>query len=214
MAVQSLGNPQITGKTLDALRISTQFWMQQAFNHLDRITGLRGTPQLFSTLDAQGNAISNLALATNPNDAVTKAQTLILGTVAGTQTPAFNAGGTTIINLPPASTDTGAVNYQQLTQTITTFISNVTSGLTFTALATGFAIAGGTTSKTLTVDLNLTASTSISVAGTANRISTSGTTSLSVGGTVSTLDIAATYVGQASITTLGTIGTGVWNGST
>src|SRR6267143_1979538 len=143
MAVQSLGNPQITGKTLDALRISTQFWMQQAFNHLDRITGLRGTPQLFSTLDAQGNAISNLALATNPNDAVTKAQTLILGTVAGTQTPAFNAGGTT----------------------------------------------------------------SISVAGTANRISTSGTTTLSVGGTVSTLDIAATYVGQASITTLGTIGT-------
>ena len=28
-----------------------------------------------------------------------------------------------------------------------------------------------------------------------------------------TIDIAATYVGQSSITTLGTIGTGVWNGT-
>ena len=45
---------------------------------------------------------------------------------------------------------------------------------------------------------------SFSVTGTTNRISVSG----------SGVDIAATYVGQSSITTLGTIGTGVWNGST
>lgn len=42
-----------------------------------------------------------------------------------------------------------------------------------------------------------------SVVGTSNRISVSG----------SGVDIASTYVGQSSITTLGTIGTGVWNGS-
>src|SRR5712664_2701202 len=121
MVVQSLGNPQITGKTLEAIRISTQFWMQQAFNHLDRITGLRGTPQLFSTLDAQGNTIANLALATKPGDAVTKAQALVLDTATGVQAPAFNAGGTTIVNLPAATQDTAAVNFQQLTQTVTTF---------------------------------------------------------------------------------------------
>lgn len=39
--------------------------------------------------------------------------------------------------------------------------------------------------------------------GTTNRITVSGTV----------VDIAATYVGQSSITTLGTITTGVWNGS-
>lgn len=42
------------------------------------------------------------------------------------------------------------------------------------------------------------------VTGTADRITISGT-----GGSV--VDIAATYVGQASITTLGTITTGIWN---
>lgn len=46
-----------------------------------------------------------------------------------------------------------------------------------------------------------------SVSGTANRIT-------STGGTTPVIDIAATYVGQTSITTLGTITTGVWNGST
>lgn len=39
--------------------------------------------------------------------------------------------------------------------------------------------------------------------GTANRITVTGTV----------IDIAATYVGQSSITTLGTIATGVWNGT-
>lgn len=57
---------------------------------------------------------------------------------------------------------------------------------TYTA-GNGLALAGG----------------SFSVTGTSNRIS--------VG--VSGVDIAATYVGQTSITTLGTIGTGTWNGT-
>lgn len=50
------------------------------------------------------------------------------------------------------------------------------------------------------------AGTVISVSGTAGRIT-------STGGTTPVIDIDAAYVGQASITTLGTITTGVWNGS-
>jgi hypothetical protein len=45
-----------------------------------------------------------------------------------------------------------------------------------------------------------------SVTGTTNRIT-------STGGTTPVIDIAATYVGQSSITTLGTIGAGVWQGT-
>lgn len=45
-----------------------------------------------------------------------------------------------------------------------------------------------------------------SVSGTSNRITSSG-------GTTPTIDIAATYVGQTSITTLGVITTGTWNGT-
>ena len=47
-----------------------------------------------------------------------------------------------------------------------------------------------------------------SVTGTSNRIT--------IGGTAAdpTVDISSGYVGQSSITTLGTIGSGVWNGTT
>ncbi len=45
-----------------------------------------------------------------------------------------------------------------------------------------------------------------SVSGTTNRIT-------STGGTTPVIDISASYVGQTSITTLGTIATGVWNGT-
>lgn len=46
-----------------------------------------------------------------------------------------------------------------------------------------------------------------SVSGTSNRITVTSPTTTPV------IDIAATYVGQTSITTLGTIATGVWNGT-
>lgn len=56
-------------------------------------------------------------------------------------------------------------------------------------------------------------SRTLTVAGTASRISvTGGTQDLSANRTW-TVDIDAAYVGQTSITTLGTIGTGVWNGT-
>lgn len=45
-----------------------------------------------------------------------------------------------------------------------------------------------------------------SVSGTANRIT-------STGGTTPVIDISASYVGQSSITTLGTIATGTWQGT-
>ncbi len=45
-----------------------------------------------------------------------------------------------------------------------------------------------------------------SVSGTTNRITSSG-------GSTPVIDISASYVGQSSITTLGTIGTGIWQGT-
>lgn len=54
--------------------------------------------------------------------------------------------------------------------------------------------------------LSTTLGTVTSVSGTTNRIT-------STGGATPVIDISASYVGQSSITTLGTITTGVWNGS-
>lgn len=80
----------------------------------------------------------------------------------------------------------------------------VNSSITVTA-GTGMS-GGGSVSLGGSVTLNNAGVTSI--AGTANRVTASAST-----GAV-TLDISASYVGQSSITTLGTITTGVWNGTT
>ncbi len=56
------------------------------------------------------------------------------------------------------------------------------------------------------VDLAVGGGGVASVSGTLNRIT-------STGGVNPVIDIAATYVGQASITTLGTITTGIWHGT-
>ncbi len=66
-------------------------------------------------------------------------------------------------------------------------------------------------SAQFTVDANgfvsLTSSGTVtSVSGTLNRIT-------STGGATPVIDISASYLGQSSITTLGTITTGVWNGT-
>lgn len=59
-----------------------------------------------------------------------------------------------------------------------------------------------------TQDLSADRTFTITTTGTANRITVTGGTGLTP-----TIDIAATYVGQASITTLGTVATGIWQGT-
>lgn len=73
---------------------------------------------------------------------------------------------------------------------------------------------GDGTQEDITLGANLTMTGTVlsatgsvsSVSGTANRITVTGTSSV-------VIDIASNYVGQNSITTLGTITTGVWNGT-
>lgn len=73
-------------------------------------------------------------------------------------------------------------------------------------------LAAGSNGQVLTLAAGIpswatpTTGTVTSVSGTANRIT-------STGGATPVIDISASYVGQSSITTLGTITTGVWNGT-
>ncbi len=95
-----------------------------------------------------------------------------------------------------------------------TGINNGASTLTLAGnLATSGAFAStftmtGPTSVTFPTSgtLSTTVGTVTSVSGTTNRIT-------STGGATPVIDISASYVGQSSITTLGTIGTGVWQGT-
>ena len=102
--------------------------------------------------------------------------------------------------LPP---DKGGTGINNGTSTLTLGGNLTTSG----AFASTFTMTGATnvtfpTSGTLAT----TGGIVTSVSGTANRIT-------STGGTTPVIDISASYVGQSSITTLGTIGTGVWQGT-
>ena len=93
-----------------------------------------------------------------------------------------------------------------------TGLSSYTSGDTLYASATNVLskLAKGTDGQVLTLASGIpswatpAAGTVTSVSGTTNRIT-------STGGNTPIIDIAAGYVGQSSITTLGTIGTGIWN---
>jgi len=78
---------------------------------------------------------------------------------------------------------------------------NATSAVSFMVIGAGLAYTAAT--KTLSVDAT---GIVVSVTGTANRIT-------STGGSTPVIDISAAYVGQSSITTLGTITTGDWQGA-
>jgi hypothetical protein len=74
------------------------------------------------------------------------------------------------------------------------------TGVSEITLGTGLSMSGNT--------LNSTGGTVTTVTGTTDRVTVTN------GATTPAVDIAATYVGQSSITTLGTITTGTWNGTT
>ena len=85
----------------------------------------------------------------------------------------------------------------------TGYVCTVDAGGTLNSTNVTFAQFSGAGTYVAGNGLALTGN-SFSVTGTSNRISVSG----------SGVDIASTYVGQTSITTLGTVATGTWNATT
>lgn len=88
------------------------------------------------------------------------------------------------------------------------------NGTNWVATTATFPTAAGTSGNILTSDgtnwssaAPATSGTVTSVTGTSNRITSSG-------GNTPAIDISASYVGQASITTVGTITSGTWTGTT
>ena len=92
---------------------------------------------------------------------------------------------------------------QGTTQGDTGWVCTVDAGGTLGTTAVTFAQFSGAGTYVAGNGLTLTGN-SFSVVGTSDRIAVSG----------SGVDIASTYVGQTSITTLGTIATGTWNATT
>ena len=174
-----------------------------------------GVSPVASTLTA-GTGITIVNAAGSITLSAGAAVALSFPTDSGTATPAANAltvsGGTGINTSGSGST---------VTVNLDSPVTEINGGTNQTTYTTGdilYASAANTLSK-LAVGTNAdvltlaagipgwaapTVGTVTSVSGTTNRIS-------STGGATPVIDIDAAYVGQASLTTLGTVTTGIWN---
>lgn len=160
----------------------------------------------FTVLAASGdgNFVGNVTAAnlsgTNTGDVTLAGENYLSRSGQVITANAVNLSGTNVIGTLAAG------RFPALTGDITTV-----AGALATTLATVNSNVGSFTNASVTVNAKglVTAASSgtapvTSVSGTTNRITITGTTT-------PTVDIAATYVGQTSITTLGTIAVGVWN---
>lgn len=125
------------------------------------------------------------------------------------QSSSFQNGIYTLTTVGTGSTNwllTRATNYNNTTE--------ITPG-DFILLDNGSTLQYTAWIQTATVTVIGTDAINFTQFGASNVLSVSGTTNriTSTGGTAPVIDISASYVGQASITTLGTITSGVWNGT-
>lgn len=110
MPPQTLGKPDIKGETVDELRQSIQFWIQQAFNHLDQFSGLRGTPKFYADVNANSKRVIGLGIPTGNTDAERVDFSLRSKAAGGS----YNARGRAIENVLDATDLADAVNLRQL----------------------------------------------------------------------------------------------------
>lgn len=117
-----------------------------------------------------------------------------------------NTGSTTIQAnaVTTSKINNSAVTYAKIqNESASTLLGNPTGS---PAAPSEITLGSGLSFSGTTLVATGTGGTVTSVSGTANRIT-------STGGTTPVIDISASYVGQSSITTLGTIATGTWQGT-
>jgi hypothetical protein len=146
--------------------------------------------------------VDGIVLATNDrvlvkNQTTTNQNGIYLANTAGAWTRALDADAWTELPGAFVFVETGT------TQADTGWVCTADAGGTIGTTAVTFTQFSGAGAYTAGAGLTQTGTT-FDVVGTANRITVAA----------DSVDISAAYVGQTSITTLGTIVTGTWNGTT
>jgi hypothetical protein len=114
------------------------------------------------------------------------------------------------VSLPPKYVTVIDHNYNMTNPWYTYFFDLTTAGGTYQPLDTDLTAISGLTGTGIAVRTGAGTWTTRTLTGTANKIDVTNGDGVSGNPTVT---ISATYVGQTSITTLGTITAGTWNGS-
>lgn len=153
-----------------------------------KVDSITGTADRITASASTGNVTLDIAATYVGQTSITTLGTIATGVWNGTSISAIK-GGTGI-----TSYTTGDLLYASSSSALSKLPIS-TNGFILT-------LAGGLP----TWAAPAASGTVTSVSGTTNRIT-------STGGATPVIDISASYVGQSSITTLGTIGTGVWNGT-
>jgi hypothetical protein len=147
-----------------------------------------------------GSALNATVLASS----LTSVGTLTAGAIGAGFTAIANAAlansSLTVNGVAISLGGSGTVTAAAGTLTGTTLAANIV-----TSSLTGLGVVTVGTWNASVIATAYTQAQIVTVTGTAARLTIGGT------GTAPTFDIAATYVGQSSITTLGTVTTGTWN---
>jgi len=174
----------------------------------------------------QGNGTAISAATTTGSGAVVLATSPSLTTpsIAGaTLTGVIDAGGADSFELPNSDTPTVNANGEiavdnsvaDFSAGVLKYYSTEEMGVVampvaqFTTPTNGYVVAYNSTNDEFELVAQSGGGQVDSVVGTADRITVNSTDPVNP-----VVDIASTYVGQTSITTLGTIATGTWNGTT
>lgn len=203
-AMTAIANSSTVGQVLRVTGASTYAWGALDLGDADARTGrlplaniVQGTAR--SVLGVTGNGAADYANIQGTADQILRVNS------AGTAL-AFGA-----INLGSASAVTGVLEDDNGGTGQSTYATgdilyasspNVLAKRTIGSNGQVLTVAGG-------VPTWVSGATVTSVVGTANRITIGGSPTVTP-----IIDIAATYVGQTSITTLGTVTTGTWNATT
>lgn len=178
------------------------------------ITGvLLGNGTAISASNVTNDAQTKAAIV--PNTAPSSGQILV-GNAGGTAyAPVSSSGDVTIASTGAMTIANNAVTTAKINNAAVTYakIQNVAA---VSLLGNPTGSPASPSEITLGLGLNFSGTTLVSTGSGGTVTSVSGTTNriTSTGGATPVIDISASYVGQSSITTLGTIATGTWTGTT